>query len=690
MISARPLVCIVAVATVVMCSSCELPSSSAQRTARQRASEEVGIADDMKPKVLAMIRHAFNSYTSAAFPHDEVRPIQGTGHDTLGAYALTLVDSLDVLAIAGLHEEFRYYSHWVQEHVSFDVDKEVSVFETSIRILGGLLSAHFMYEEEIVAIDEDVDAYDGGLLRLAVDLGERLLPAFATPTGIPYGTVNLKNGVPKGEIDVTSTAGGGTFILEMTILSAVTGNPAFEAAARKATLALVRHRVSSTNLVGNHINITSGQWTLELSSVGSGIDSLIEYLIKGYAFTGDPELFKGYRILREAFSRHTRRGPWFMEMNAHGPLMNPLHNSLASFYPGNIAFSGMDVEEAVETCLATHFIVKKLGAMPEGYHLGGNAVQSGQQGYPLRPEHAESIYMLYRLTGDKTFLEMGKEFALTLWTRTATRCGFAALSDCTLPPSDNKYSDAMESFVLSETLKYLFLLFDEDNILHASYLPIIGEQGSVNNEEEAVSSWVFNTEGHPLPVRQEWRWWRLLEEHQTSREQTEGRQPDGNGGGDAHHDLSQQIDEGDMNHNGEGRYPPRRSFVTRIRESLRPTDPQILASQRWMKEKEQREERFDKLEQQYDKEYAAWSRFNGHIACGNGNYRCLFDPLVVPRSSPLPHHSIDVSRTGQNGFVYRLHDDVEVMDTSFHCAGRQARNDFSRLPKALYFEQYDS
>lgn len=643
-----------------------------QAPPRVSVTKEETTSEAMKPRVLAMIRHGFESYIRSAFPRDEIRPIQGTGHDTLGANALTLIDSLDLLALVGMHDEFRNYSRWVQDHITFDVDQEVSVFETSIRILGGLLSAHFMYEEGVVAVDAAIDPYDGGLLRLAVELGERLLPAFATPTGIPFGTVNLRNGVPKGEIDITSTAGGGTFVLEMTVLSAVTGDPAFEAAARKATLALVHHRVSSTNLVGNHINITSGRWSLELSSVGSGVDSLIEYLIKGYAFTGDPQLYKGYRVLRDAFTAHTRRGPWFMEMTTNGNLMNPLHNSLASFYPGNIALSGIGVEEAVETCLATHFIMKRQGAIPEGYHLGGNTIQNGQQGYPLRPEHAESIYMLYRVTGDAAFLEMGKEFALMLWTRTATRCGFAALSDCTLPPADTKFNDAMESFLLSETLKYLYLLFDEDNILHRTYTP--PEVSNVDDIPDAanddVPSWIFNTEGHPLPVREEWRWWRLLEEDQTREEEEE---------------VVKRTETASPSQSTE-RVERQRSFVERIAQTLHPRQ---TAESRWRGERSQRDRRFDALEREYGKEYAAWSRFDGHKNCSEGNFRCLFDPSSTPQSGPLPHSSIDTTRDGASGFVYRVYDDAEVMDRSFHCMGRQHRDAFSRLSKSLYFDPYE-
>ena len=61
--------------------------------------------------------------------------------------------------------------------------------------------------------------YKGGLLAAALDLGKRLLPAFETKTGIPFGTVNLRYGVPKGEVPVASVAGAGSLSIEFGMLS---------------------------------------------------------------------------------------------------------------------------------------------------------------------------------------------------------------------------------------------------------------------------------------------------------------------------------------------------------------------------------------------------------------------------------------------------------------------------------------
>ena len=140
---------------------------------------------------------------------------------------------------------------------------------------GGLLSAHFLAESHV-----NLSGYNNELLLLAKNVAERLLPAFDTPTGIPYGTVNLRYGVPPGETVITSLAGAGTFILEFAAISRQTKDERFEQAAKGALRALWASR-SEFDLVGNHIDIWTGEWTHLDSGIGSNQDSFYEYLYKG-------------------------------------------------------------------------------------------------------------------------------------------------------------------------------------------------------------------------------------------------------------------------------------------------------------------------------------------------------------------------------------------------------------------------
>ena len=138
-----------------------------------------------------------------------------------------------------------------------------------------MLSAHLIASD--ASTGHAVDGYSGELLRLATDLGRRLLPAFDTPTGIPYGSVSLRSGVVANESRISSTAGGGTLSLEFGILSRLTGDGRFEEAARKAVRALWARR-SRLGLVGAHIDVRSGAWTHRDAGIGTSIDSFYEYV----------------------------------------------------------------------------------------------------------------------------------------------------------------------------------------------------------------------------------------------------------------------------------------------------------------------------------------------------------------------------------------------------------------------------
>ena len=176
-----------------------------------------------------MFTFSYSNYMLHAFPLDELDPIHCTGrgpdpnirnlniNDVLGNYSLTLVDSLDTLAVLGHREDFADAVTLVARTVSFDHDCTVQVFEATIRILGGLLSAHLICVTP--ALDMAPPGYAGELLALAHDLGTRLLPAFEdSPTGLPFPRVNLRSGVPQGWRTDTCAAGAGSLLLEFGLL----------------------------------------------------------------------------------------------------------------------------------------------------------------------------------------------------------------------------------------------------------------------------------------------------------------------------------------------------------------------------------------------------------------------------------------------------------------------------------------
>ncbi|KAJ2645750.1 hypothetical protein GGH99_008182, partial [Coemansia sp. RSA 1285] len=446
--------------------------------------------------------HAYNGYMDHGFPFDELDPIECIGkgrdrehpdnssvNDVLGGYLLTLVDTLDSLAILGDREEFsKAVKNTVTYLKDFDIDSRVQVFEVTIRMLGGLLSAHIIATDENDVLGMRLDrngTYTGELLQLARDLGYRLLPAFeASPSGAPYPRTNLKYGFPVGETPSTCTAGVGSLILEFGTLSRLTNETVFERVAQHALQELWMSRTKA-NMLGNEYDVVGQKWTGFVSGIGAGVDSYFEYLLKAHVYLGDDDYLQMFEATYSAILQHVRdsmAGYAFFNVNILSKEVSTNWvDSLSAFFPGLMVLAG-DVEGAESAYLLYYHLWRRFRAMPERFNLASR--EPNIPFYPLRPEFIESTYHLYRATGDRFYLDVGEMVLADLNSLYRTSCGFATMQNI----HTGKLEGRMESFALSETLKYLYLLFDEENPLHKSH-----------------SHYVFTTEGHLLlplsPVR---------------------------------------------------------------------------------------------------------------------------------------------------------------------------------------------
>ncbi|KAH8245181.1 hypothetical protein KR032_005956 [Drosophila birchii] len=444
--------------------------------------------------VRRMFQHAYEGYLRHASNYDELRPLTCDGHDTWGSYSLTLIDALDTLAVMGNFTEFRRVTQLLEQKMNFDRDINVSVFETNIRIVGGLLSAHLLSKRAGIDLEQGWPC-QGPLLRLAEDVARRLLPAFDTNTGMPYGTVNLRYGVPKGETSVTCTAGVGTFLIEFGTLSRLTGNSIYEEVAMRAVHALWDHR-SSIGLFGNHIDVQSGRWTALDSGIGAGVDSLFEYLVKASMLLNRPELLELFHEARAAIDKYMRKEDWYVWVGMNkGHVTLPVFQSLEAFWPGILSIIG-DTEPALRTISRYIGVWKKYGFLPEFYNIAAGEASPNREVYPLRPELIESAMYLYRATRNEYLLELGEHMLETIEFSAKTKCGYATIRNVVTHEKENR----MESFFLAETSKYLYLLFDEDNFLHDD-----GSGGELLATEDDVcvvqaGAYIFNTEAHPMDM----------------------------------------------------------------------------------------------------------------------------------------------------------------------------------------------
>ncbi|CAN6441071.1 unnamed protein product [Victoria cruziana] len=397
-------------------------------------------ARQLRDEVRDMFYDAFDGYMQHAFPLDELRPLSCGGEDSLGGYALTLVDSLDTLVLLGDRERFCAAVEWLGKNLRFDIDKTVSLFETTIRVLGGLLSAHLFASDDATGVK--VPSYNNELLHLSEDLAKRLLPAFETPTVFEKVTKNAVRGIWA--------------------------------------------RRSELNLVGAHINVFTGEWTQKDAGIGTSIDSFYEYLLKAYLLFGDEEYLYIFQEAYKAVMHYLHSDPWYVEVNMDSAaVVWPLFNSLQAFWPGLQVLAG-DIEPAVRTHKAFFSVWKKYGFTPEGFNLATFNVQHGQRSYPLRPELMESTYWLFKATRDPIYLDTGRDMVASLQYGAKCPCGYCHITDV----ESHEQDDHMESFFLAETVKYLWLLFD---------LAV----GAENIVENGPYQYVFTTEGHLLPLSPE-------------------------------------------------------------------------------------------------------------------------------------------------------------------------------------------
>jgi mannosidase alpha-like ER degradation enhancer 2 len=330
-----------------------------------------------------MFQHAYDSYLRYAYPLDELLPLTCNGTDTWGSFSLSLIDALDTLLVMGNTSEFRRAYNLVITKPSFDIDVNTSVFEANIRVVGGLLSAHLLSPMADVPLSPGWPC-NGPLLNMAHSLALRLLPAFDTPTGLPYGTINLRYGVPPSETPITCVACCSSFLIEFGTLSRLTGDPIFEQTALKSVHAIWQRR-SSIGLPGNHINVITGQWTASDFSVGNYVDSYLEYLVKGGVLFGHGKLIDMFNGLLTSIDKYTNNNGWYIWVNKdNGKMTLPYFEALDAYWPGLLSLVGR-VKQARLTNF-NHFLVwKSLGTLPEILHIVNGVPTKGYEAYHLRP-----------------------------------------------------------------------------------------------------------------------------------------------------------------------------------------------------------------------------------------------------------------------------------------------------------------
>lgn len=441
-----------------------------------------------------MMKTAWDGYVQYAMGENELKPVSQHGHSasifgssTMGA---TVVDALDTLFIMGMTEEFKQARDWVAQHLNFNVNTMVSVFEMNIRFVGGLLSAYALTKDEVFKLK-------------AMDLVDRLLPACNTPSGIPWALVNLKSGVGMNH----GWANGGNSILsefgslhlEWVYLSKITGKSVYAEKVNK--IRDVLHKIEKPGgLYPNFLNPRTGAWGQKQVSLGALGDSFYEYLIKAWFLSGKTDIVarnmydEAMEAIEPALIRSSSGGLKYIGVYNWGNTEAKMEH-LACFAGGMFGLGAEGAptdarkehylelgKEIAKTCHAS-YANTATGIGPEAFRFDGGrdavGTRVGELYYILRPEVIETYFVMWRLTKDQKYRDWAWDAAQNIEKHCHVGAGYSGIRNVNVVPPH--HDDVQQSFFLAETLKYLYLVFSEDNLIN------LGE-------------WVFNTEAHPLPI----------------------------------------------------------------------------------------------------------------------------------------------------------------------------------------------
>ncbi|KAI4602029.1 hypothetical protein KJ359_010895 [Pestalotiopsis sp. 9143b] len=530
----------------------KLPSTRIPKVQAAKPSEDEA-ARNKRHKRLAAVKasfqHSWTGYKKYAWRKDEVTPITGNYKNPFGGWAATLVDSLDTLWIMGLETDFNLAVK-ACNFIDFSttLTKDINVFETTIRYLGGFLAAYELSGKQYPI-----------LLEKAQEVGELLMGAFDTPNRMPVSRWDWRKYVQGTEQKAPLSmlvSEIGSFTLEFAKLSELTGNMIYHDAAQ---------RISDQIELGQSKTKLPGMWPVVIDASKSPIvftgdtftlggmsDSLYEYFPKQYALLGGMteqprRLYEGFiDVAKEHLFRRALNPdnlPILFPGDARvktGPdpamqqiIRTPRAQHLTCFAGGMVGLAAkvfsrpVDMDVAIQLtngCVWSYFATpsglgpeifnyvpcdpdpskddcqwserrwldslrmhwrkgqkevsdQTLKDIVDGRKLPKGMLDVNDRKYILRPEAIESVFLMYRMTGDASWMDKAWDMFIAIEKHTQTTVAAASLDDVT--KAKPAQLDSMESFWLAETLKYFYLVFSEWDVVD-------------------LDKWVLNTEAHPL------------------------------------------------------------------------------------------------------------------------------------------------------------------------------------------------
>jgi mannosyl-oligosaccharide alpha-1,2-mannosidase len=401
------------------------------------------------------------------------------------------------------------YDETVAQSLKTDYTKtssqEISIFETTIRHVGGLLSSYELGGRK-----------EKKLVEQARVVGDKLMYGWINNNDIPFNTLKFWSGLPTPKTDESAViAETGTLILEFDRLSTYTGNNTYRDFAIKAELATINTTpLPFPGLNPQRLNQTTGKPVGDYVTWGGGSDSFFEYLNKYALMIGTQETyFPAWITSVKSSILHLittaggtkKKLTYLADYSAKNGGTLPRGSHLECFVGGNWLLGGKllgndDIFnyglDLAESCIHT-YTASATGVGPEGfiYRLANGSSQGieiqnpefyaengfdySSKPYVLRPEVMESVFYAYRLTGDSKWQDLAWQAFQALEKYCGTDTAFTSLED--VSNSTTAQIDLSESFLYAELFKYSYLVFTDGDVLD-------------------LGKYVFNTEAHPFEI----------------------------------------------------------------------------------------------------------------------------------------------------------------------------------------------
>ncbi|KAL2063044.1 hypothetical protein VTL71DRAFT_6116 [Oculimacula yallundae] len=510
---------------VALLSASSQAAPHADLSTRQSRPDNHTLNRERADAVKDSFKFAWNGYKKFAFPNDELRPVSNGFSNSRNGWGASAVDAFSTALIMQIPEIVDTILEFIPT-IDFDKTNDtVSLFETTIRYLGGMLSGYDFLKGPLSNLASNATAVDL-LLKQSERLASNLAFAFNTPTGIPSNDLILN---PPGTDGSTTNgiATIGTLVLEWVHLSDLSGNKTYGQLAEKGESYLLAPKPASSEpwpgLIGTYVNLKTGLFEDARGGWVGGDDSFYEYLLKMYVYDStryahykDRWILAADSTIAHLASHPSSRPDLTFLAAFNGTKRRFVSQHLACFDGGSFILGGLVLKEQkyidfglalVKGCHDTYTStltgigpeifrwVEKDTASNDTTNAPPPANQTAfyekagfyitNSAYGLRPEVIESFYHAYRATGDQIYRDWAWNAFVAIRDNCKVGSGFAELIDVN-QPNGGGHNDFQESFLFAETFKYAYLIHAPDNVWQV--------------EHNGKNEWVFNTEAHPFKV----------------------------------------------------------------------------------------------------------------------------------------------------------------------------------------------